>query len=233
MGTLTIEMTKTAIPQDFKSKFNGKEYKVNMPDSEMDGATDKLKKPADLKDAEKLKKRLKDVTPIATGLFSQFDNATIKSDITELGEHELEVKLKGGNFKAKLKLLSQAGKETRVVVVEVEARKLGAHPASVKLDGLSSVGSACPYPDDLAHLLKKMAKVESYVWSGKSGMGNGWTPEFKGHYTHTESSIKGWKSYVDEPSMKTKTTWRLLFTLDFVEKTEQVVVKVLGVRQEH
>ncbi len=234
MGKLTIELTKTPINSLFKNAFNGKTFEVNMPDAEMEGATDKLKKKDNLKDGEKLKKTLKDVKPVKDHLFGLFDNAKFTSNIEDLGKHELEAKFKDNQtVKATLKLLSSSGAETRVVA-STEPRKLGAHPKSVKIENAANaVRGNCPYHDDLANLLRNMAKVESYVWSGKQGLGNGWTPQIHGHFSHVEPDVAGWKSYIDEPSMGTGTTWRLLYKLKFVENSEQVVIDIHSVRQEH
>lgn len=233
MAKLTIKLTKTPIKSEFKNAFDKKTFKVKIPDAQMKDATDTLKKPADLKDGSKLKLTLKEVKPAKDHLFGLFDNADFESTIEDLGTHDFEVKFKDATVKATLQLLSESGAETRVVV-STAPRKLGANPKSVKIeDAGNAAGSGCPYPDDLKDLLTKMAKTGSYVWSGKTGTGNGWTPQFDGHYTHEEPAVAGWKSYVDEPSMKTKTTWRLLFKLGFVDKTEQVVVKIVTVQQEH
>lgn len=231
MSKLTIDLKKVAIPKDFKSKFDGKTFEARMPDQEMVGATDKLKTPANLEKDEKLKILLKDHKPIKDLLFPVLEQADIDSDIDELGTHVMEVKFQGNaTFKAKLQLLSSTGAETRIVLTD-EPRKLGAHPASVKLENLSNAaGSGCPAPDDLAHLLKQMALVSSYSWSGKQGTGNGWTPQFSGHYTHDSPDIKGHKSYVDEPSQKTGSMWRLRFNTEYVEKSDQLRVKIHSVQ---
>lgn len=235
MGKLTIDLTKTAINPKFKDAFNGKTFEVKVPDADMEGATDKLKKPDDLKNGDKLKaKTLKLVKPVSDYLFGLFDNAKFTSTIEELGKHELEAKFKDNQtVKATLKLLSATGEETRVVL-SAEPRKLGAHPKSVKIENAANAARGnCPYHDDLANLLRNMAKVESYVWSGKQGLGNGWTPQIHGHFSHVEPDVAGWKSYIDEPSMGTGTTWRLLYKLKFNENSEQVVIDVHSVRQEH
>ena len=235
MGKLTIDLTKTAINPAFKSAFNSKTFEVKVADADMEGATDKLKKPADLKDGDKLKaKTLKLVKPVSDYLFGVFDNAKFASTIEELGKHELEVKFKDNQtVKATLKLLSATGEET-CVVLSAEPRKIGAHPKSVKIENAANAARGnCPYHDDLANLLRNMAKAESYVWSGKQGLGNGWTPQIHGHFSHVEPDVAGWKSYIDEPSMGTGTTWRLLYKLKFVDNSEQVVIDIHSVRQEH
>lgn len=235
MGKLTIDLTKTVINPKFKDAFNGKTFEVKVADADMEGATDKLKKPDDLKNGDKLKaKTLKLVKPVSDYLFGLFDNATFTSTIEELGKHELEAKFKDNlTVKATLQLLSSTGGETRVVL-SAEPRKLGAHPKSVKIENAANaVRGNCPYHDDLANLLRNMAKVESYVWSGKQGLGNGWTPLIHGHFSHVEPEVAGWKSYIDEPSMGTGTTWRLLYKLKFVDNSEQLVIDVHSVRQEH
>ena len=235
MGKLTIDLTKTVINPKFKDAFNGKTFEVKVADADMEGATDKLKKPDDLKNGDKLKaKTLKLVKPVSDYLFGLFDNAKFTSTIEELGKHELEAKFKDNQtVKATLKLLSSTGGETRVVL-SAEPRKLGTHPKSVKIENATNaVRGNCPYHDDLANLLRNMAKTESYVWSGKQGLGNGWTPLIHGHFSHVEPEVAGWKSYIDEPSMGTGTTWRLLYKLKFNENSEQVVIDVHSVRQEH
>lgn len=235
MGKLTIDLTKTPVNSLFKNAFNGKTFEVKVADADLEGATDKLKKPADLKDGDKLKsKTLKGIKPISEHLFGIFDNAKFASTIEELGKHELEVKFKDNQtLKATLKLLSSTGEETRFVA-SAEPRKLGAHPKSVKIENAAHAAQGgCPYHDDLATLLRGMAKAESYVWSGKQGLGNGWTPQIHGHFSHVEPDVAGWKSYIDEPSMGTGTTWRLLYKLKFNEASEQVVIDIHSVRQEH
>jgi len=234
MGKLTIELTKTPLNSLFKNAFSGKTFEVKMADADMQGATDTLKKPADLKDGDKLKKTLKLVKPVNEHLFGLFDNAKFISTIEELGKHEFEAKFKDNQtVKATLKLLSSTGEESRVVISD-EPRKLGANPKSVKIENAANAArGGCPYPDDLADLLRKMAKADSYVWSGKQGLGNGWTPQIHGHFSHVEPDVAGWKSYIDEPSMGTGTTWRLLYKLKFNDKAEQVVIDIHSVRQEH
>lgn len=234
MGKLSIELTKTPLNSLFKNAFGSKTFSVNMPDTEMEDTGDKLKKPANLKDGDKLKKTLKDVKPVKDHLFGLFDDAKFVSNIDQLGSHDFEVKFKDNvTVKATLKLLSQSGEETRVVVSD-EPRKIGAHPKSVHIDGLANAArGGCPYPQDLADLLKKMAKPDAYVWSGKQGLGNGWTPDIHQHHSHVEPAVAGWKSYIDEPSMGTGTTWRLLYKLKFVDKTEQVVIEIVSVQEEH
>lgn len=64
-------------------------------------------------------------------------------------------------------------------------------------------------------------------------MGTGWKPSFNQHQTHMDPGTSAWKAYIDEPSMKTGTTWRLYFGLDFELKTKTLLVTLTDCKEDH
>jgi hypothetical protein len=112
-----------------------------------------------------------------------------------------------------------------------EKVKAPTQPDSVKLTGSPKVPSAS-IKDDLAHLLAEMKKKSSWEYTGK-GMGGDWTPSFSQHKTHTDSGVKGWKAYIDQPSMGAGSTWRLYFKCEYDEDSKELEVKLLHIKEDH
>jgi hypothetical protein len=131
-------------------------------------------------------------------------------------------------------LKSEAEEEASGAKKKAEPSKPPAHPKEVKFVDLDKLKvPTASIKDDLAHLLVEMKKPGNWEFTGK-GMGGDWTPSFSQHKTHTDSGAKGWKAYIDQPSMGTGSTWRLYFKVDsFNEDTKVLQVKMLVIRQDH
>lgn len=93
---------------------------VKLKDTFLKPGTDDLKTPNDIKNGEKLAAMLRTfVRPFTTSVESLLDIATITSDVTGLGDHELQIRFKlNKNSSATLQLRDKDGNLTRVVVVE-------------------------------------------------------------------------------------------------------------------
>ncbi len=168
MGKITINLTKRDIPDDFQGKFNGKTYEVKLKDAVLKPDTDDLKTPSDVKNGEKLAAMIKAfVKPFKDSVESLLDEATITSDVTGLGDHELEIKFKGSKSpSATLQFRDKDGNLTRVVVVEEE------HDESWKENWADRVSYANSTVEELCNDDKIQKKIKSLALSpGDSGHG--------------------------------------------------------------
>jgi len=151
------------------------------------------------------------------------------SNITEPGTYTLEVELWDRSTKGKIKIKSPPSSDRTSRKI-----KKNSHPPHVKVKLAGARAADCPtaHQDELKSLIKLMGKTASYTYVGGSGSSKGWKPDFTGHYSH-EQPGEGWKAYIDEPSMKTGSKWRLYFTLDFDVETQTLTVELTKISQDH
>ena len=149
----------------------------------------------------------------------------VTSDITEPGTYSIEVETEDKLLKGKLKFVRERGDDSMPVI------KPNSNPKHVKLVNRANLKAYDGAPDDLKHLGNLMKKTASYTYAGKTL--NGWRPSFEGHGTHEDSGTKGWKAYIDEPSMKTGTVWRLYFNTDYDIDSQTLVVTMTDCKRDH
>ncbi len=155
----------------------------------------------------------------------------VQSNIDSPGTYALEVETTPPDksytpiLKAKIKIKQKSGDKTTPRI------KRGATPKHVKLITKADLKAYRGAPEDLKDLGKQMTKTASYIYTG--GTLNGWQPQFNKHYAHEDSGTKGWKAYIDEPSMGTGTKWRLYFNTDFDAPSQTLTVTVTDCKQDH
>ena len=207
-----------------ETKVKGKtqEFSVDDPDLDLDGR---------FVDATKWDGRLWDTIIDNESMLksAKFPKPTsISSNLEEPGTYNLTVESDDQIFKGKIKISGPSKSDP-----DKRSIKRGTKPPHVKVQVKTSKLKSCPALDDLKDLVKQMGKTASYSYTGASGMGNGWTPKFNKHQTHMDPGTKGWKAYIDEPSMGTGTTWRLYFDLDFDLRTKTLLILLTDCKEDH
>lgn len=153
----------------------------------------------------------------------------VTSNLEEPGTYNVELELwdRVLKFKLKINMPSGSDKTSRSI-------KRNSNPPHVNVRTKGAKLADCPkdYVGDLKELMKLMGKTASYSYVGGGGSSKGWKPSFKGHQSH-EQPGKGWKAYIDEPTMGTGTTWRLYFELDFDVTTQTLHVALTKVSEDH
>lgn len=165
----------------------------------------------------------------ATGVKVAGKPKRIGSDIDEPGTYNVELELWDRTLKFKVKIdpPPSGDKSARNI-------RRNSTPPHVAVRNKGANLKACPanFVGDLKDLIKLMGKTASYTYVGGTGSSKGWAPKFNGHQCH-EQPGKGWKAYIDEPSMGTGTTWRLYFTLDFDVPKRTLNVDLTQVSEDH
>lgn len=222
LGEIVINLTKKDEPKDFKGKFSGKSFQLDLVDTALAEGTDDLKKPADWKDGSKLGVLLTKVKPFNELIKPLLDDATVTGNITALGDHTLTIKLKGNkNYSAALLLRDKEGKITRAAV---DAR--AAHPTSVVLYG-EDIATHERYQDTIDKVVDALKKPANWVRNNMA-----WNPELPVK-NHGMPSDGYWKAYIDAADVGGGTKWRLKFEFDYEQARGIMTVTILAVDQDH
>jgi len=226
MAKAHIDMSATelssAVMKDLESRLNGKTLSFTSVNSELDldGA---------FVDAVRWQGQLWDTVVKESGVKSPGKPRKITSNIVEPGTYNVELELWDRILKFKLKIdpPSSADKTARAI-------KRNSNPPHVAVHNKGAKLGDCPaqFLADLKDLMKLMGKTASFTYVGGGGSSKGWSPKFAGHQCH-EQPGKGWKAYIDEPTMKTGTTWRLYFELEFDIPSKTLHVNLTRVSQDH
>jgi hypothetical protein len=226
MAKVLVDMTKQQLsgPQSkvMKSVVAGKVIDLEMMNSELD-LDGQFVAPASW-NGMLLWDRLKE----AETKIKQFAKPTkVTSNLEEPGTYSLEIETADEIHKGKVNIALKSGDTSSRVI------KPNSIPKHVKVANRAPnlKDGAKAAPDDMKHLLSEMGKTANYTYSGKTL--NGWVPKIPGHSSHEESSIGGWKAYIDEPSMGLGTKWRLMFTTDFNQDTQTLVVTLMSAELGH
>ena len=123
-------------------------------------------------------------------------------------------------------------KEAEAAGKEAKPAPIPSSPDKVKLL-INGVKGPTAWKDDYDDLLALMKKPGNYDYTGK-GTGGSWTPDFRQHKSHTDSGTKGWKAYVEQPSMGAGSKWRLYFTCnDYDTESGELTVKLIKCKEDH
>jgi hypothetical protein len=152
----------------------------------------------------------------------------VKNGIEDPTNCAAEISTWDQDYKGNIAFKAKSGDQTeRQIKKNSKAPHVSVKPAGAKLGD-------CPadYQADLKHLLAQMAKTASYTYVGGTGSAKGWAPHFSEHFSH-EQPGEGWKAYIEEPSLKTGSKWRLYFEMDFNTTTQTMVVSLTKISQDH
>ena len=219
MGTAQLT---AAVMKGLEDKLSGKQlaFTTQNADLDLDGV---------FVDAVRWQAMLWDTVVAESGIKSPGKPRKVTSNITAPGSHNVELALWDRTLKFKL-AIAMPGSSDKTA----RAIKRNSTPPHVKVHNKGADLRACPvqFVNDLKDLMKQMGKTASYTYVGGGGSSKGWAPKFSGHQNHQQPG-KGWKAYIDEPTMKTGTTWRLYFELEFDIPTKTLHVNLTQVSQDH
>ncbi|HEY0956399.1 MAG TPA: hypothetical protein VGE36_16690 [Roseateles sp.] len=207
---------------ELESKLNGKTFNFKTTNAELD-------LDGKFVDAVRWQARLWETVVAESGVKSPGKPRKITSNLEEPGTYNVELELWDRMLKFKLAIAAPASGDKTP-----RAIKRNSKPPHVKVHLRGANLKACPanFIADLKDLMTQMGKTASYSYVGGSGSSKGWDPKFAKHQCH-EQPGKGWKAYIDEPSMGTGTTWRLYFELDFDIPTKTLNVNLTQVSEDH
>ncbi|MDR7333854.1 hypothetical protein [Roseateles asaccharophilus] len=226
MAKAHIDLSATELSakviSELENKLDGKTFNFKTTNAELDLDGKFI-------DTVRWQAKLWETVVEASGVKSPGKPRKITSNLEEPGTYNVELELWDRVLKFKVAIAAPASGDKTP-----RAIKRNSKPPHVKVHLRGANLKACPanFVVDLKDLMTQMGKTASYSYVGGGGSSGGWDPRFAKHQCH-EQPGKGWKAYIDEPSMGTGTTWRLYFELDFDIPTKTLNVNLTQVSQDH